>query len=98
VACYVVDCDASYDPISLAINGHIYNITSDQLTMDIGLGGNQCLCALWNGADFGLDALGVDWALGAPFLRAYCLTTDVGNDRMGLASVGKGGGRHNTAM
>lgn len=81
-----MDCDATYPPITLAINGHLYNITSDVLTMDIGLGGNQCLFALWNGGNFSKN-FGIDWVLGSPFIRAYCHTYDFGGNRLGLAPV-----------
>jgi len=35
---YTIKCNATYDPISFSINGKVYNLTSDVLTMDIGIG------------------------------------------------------------
>jgi len=83
-----VDCNVTYPPITFSINGHQYNLTSDVLTMDIGLGGNQCLFALWSGKNF-MQNFGIDWAFNAPFIRAYCHSYDVNKNQLGLAPVKK---------
>jgi len=81
---YLIKCDATYDPLSFSINDKIYNVTSDYLTMDVGFGQGWCLfgAAPYDGLK---DALGLDWILGDPFIRAFCQIYDVGNFRLGLA-------------
>jgi len=81
---YLIKCDATYDPITFTINGRQYNLTSDVLTMDLGIGQNQCLfgAAPMDGLS---DNYGLDWILGDPFIRAFCQIYDVANNRIGLA-------------
>jgi len=81
---YVVDCNATYPPFTLTIHGHQYNLTSNVLTMDVGLDGNQCLFGLWSVKDFSKN-YGLDWILGDPIIRAYCHTYDLGKGQLGLA-------------
>jgi len=84
VEAYTIACDATYDPISFTINGHQYNLTSDVLTMNVGLPGNQCLFTLWSMTNLSKN-YHIDWVLGSPFIRAYCHTYDLGKNQLGLA-------------
>lgn len=61
-ALYFINCDATYDPVSFSINGKVYNLTSDVLTMDVGLGGNLCLFGV-DPMDGLTDVMGLDWIL-----------------------------------
>ncbi|KAI1709455.1 eukaryotic aspartyl protease domain-containing protein [Ditylenchus destructor] len=79
---YLIDCKATYEPVTFTINKVDYNLTSSVLTMDVGLEDNTCL--------FGIDAVdfggGLDWILGDPFIRQYCNVYDIGNKRMGFSA------------
>lgn len=79
---YVLKCDATYDPITFVIQGKMYNLTSDVLTMDVGFDNNWCL---FGAAPMDLSDYGIDWILGDPFIRAFCNIYDVGNNKIGLA-------------
>ncbi|KAI1716880.1 eukaryotic aspartyl protease domain-containing protein [Ditylenchus destructor] len=79
---YLIDCAATYEPVTFTINKVDYNLTSSVLTMDVGLEDNTCI--------FGIDAVdfggGLDWILGDPFIRQYCNVYDIGNKRMGFSA------------
>jgi hypothetical protein len=81
---YVVNCDATYKPVTFVINGNSYNLTSSVLTVDVGFGSNYCLFAAIPVP--GLTRyMGIDWILGDPFIRQYCAVHDVINERIGFA-------------
>lgn len=40
-------CNATYDPVTFTLNNTDYNLTSAVLTMDIGLGSNNCILAMY---------------------------------------------------
>jgi len=88
VGAFTIACDATYDPVTLMINGNPYHLTSKVLTMDIGLGSNQCLFAMVPSMLFNI---GIDWLLGDPFIRQYCQVYDMGQRRLGLAASNSGG-------
>jgi len=79
---YLVDCDATYNPLTLVINGLQYNLTSQVLTMDVGLG-DDCLFAPY---PLDLSSIGLDWILGDPWIRMFCNIYDIGLSRIGFAS------------
>jgi len=79
---YLVNCDAIYDPITFTINGLQYNVTSQVLNMDVGLGNNQCLFA---GYPLDMSSWGIDWIMGDPWIRQFCQIYDVGQTRIGFA-------------
>ncbi|KAI1709190.1 eukaryotic aspartyl protease domain-containing protein [Ditylenchus destructor] len=80
---YLIDCKATYDPVTFTINKVDYNLTSSVLTMDVGLEDGTCLFGI-DGVDFGGSAY--DWILGDPFIRQYCNVYDIGNKRMGFSA------------
>ncbi|KAF1754380.1 hypothetical protein GCK72_020941 [Caenorhabditis remanei] len=81
---YYVPCStaASHPDIKLHIGGNEYHITSAEYVLDIGLGNDKCVLAIF--VDTGL-APEADWILGDAFIRRYCQIYDFGNSRMGLS-------------
>jgi len=79
---YLIDCDATYDPITFTINGLQYNVTSAVLNMDVGLDNNKCLFA---GYPMNMDGWGIDWIMGDPWIRQFCQVYDIGQTRIGFA-------------
>jgi len=79
---YTISCSARPAPLNYMISGNTYSIPANEYIVDVGLGGGQCILALFafNGGSFGPA-----WILGDSFIRTYCNIYDVGNQRVGFA-------------
>jgi len=83
IGVFLIDCDATYDPLTFVINGNSYNLTSSVLNIDVGFGNNCLFGAI--PAPYLTMFMGIDWILGDPFIRQYCAVHDVANERIGFA-------------
>jgi len=81
---FLLNCDATYDPVTFVISGNSYNLTSSVLNVDIGIGNNTCLFGAIP-VPYLTMFMGIDWILGDPFIRQYCAVHDVVNERIGFA-------------
>jgi len=79
---YTISCSARPAALTFMIGGNSYQIPANEYVVDVGLGGGQCIVALFA---FGSGGFGPSWILGDPFIRTYCNIYDVGNQRIGFA-------------
>jgi hypothetical protein len=77
---YFIDCNAQPADVVFTIGTNQYNIPYKHNIVDAGNG--QCYFAFFPFNNFGF---GPAWILGDPFIRTYCNTYDIGQQRIGFA-------------
>jgi hypothetical protein len=77
---YFLPCNANPADVVFTIGANKYSIKAKNYIVDAGNG--QCYFAF-----FGFDSAGfsVSWILGDPFIRQYCNTYDIGQQRIGFS-------------
>jgi hypothetical protein len=81
---YFIDCNANPGPVTITIGGKQYQLPTKNTITDAGQG--QCF---WDFFPFDFGGFGPSWILGDPFIRSYCNIYDVGQKRIGFATVTK---------
>ncbi|CAJ0933835.1 unnamed protein product, partial [Mesorhabditis belari] len=79
----VADC-ATKITFDITIGGKVYAIRPENYLLDLKVDDK---CALAIGADYSMDSDGLAFILGAPFLRQFCNIHDMGNKRIGFATI-----------
>jgi len=79
---YFIDCNASFQPFVVTINGKDYSVDSKNLIVSEGQG--QCVFTFFP-QDFGPGM--PSWILGDPFIRQYCNTYNFGAGTISFAKA-----------
>ncbi|CAK5083525.1 unnamed protein product [Meloidogyne enterolobii] len=66
-----IPCNKTYNPITFKINGNKYNLTKEVLTIDVY--DPLHLKCLFGMVPQNFPSGSLDWILGAPFIRQYCM-------------------------
>uniref|UniRef100_A0A914WJ38 Peptidase A1 domain-containing protein n=1 Tax=Plectus sambesii TaxID=2011161 RepID=A0A914WJ38_9BILA len=77
---YTIGCKATPPDVVITIGTNKYNIKAKNYIVDGGNG--QCYFGFF---PFDSTGFGLSWILGDPFIRSYCNTYDIGQQRIGFA-------------
>ncbi|ETN77171.1 eukaryotic aspartyl protease [Necator americanus] len=81
---YIIQCSkmSSLPQMIFHLAGRKFTVPSVQYVLDLNLGNGQCVMAI-----FAVDsaAFGSQFILGQPFIRTFCQTYDIANERIGIS-------------